>query len=157
MGSAVPSNRHPIQAMLIFFTVVLWAASFLCDIVATGSSKGTFWSDIAFYTMAAGVVGALLAAIPDFFNYLDLAKGTVRRLAMRHLVLNMAIIVLYVFNLGLRMNRPAGSEPAVLLSGVAIGLLAIRLWLGGKLESGPQVVLQPEAIDFDHDRNDLAA
>lgn len=46
----------------IYFQVGLWLFSFVADVVARGDGP---WPAIAFYTMAGGLVGALLAAIPD--------------------------------------------------------------------------------------------
>src|SRR5205823_13944919 len=117
------------------FPIALWIFSFICDIVSLNSSgNAVFWSDMAFYTMAGGVIGALLAAIPGFIDYLGLRGRQVKRIATTHMVLNLCIVVLYVFNLGMRMSRPVGGhEPGIVVSAIAIVLLAISGWLGGSL------------------------
>jgi len=113
---------------------------------------------MAFYTMAGGVIGALLAAVPGFIDYLGLRGGRVKKIAAAHMVLNLAIVVIYVFNLGLRMNRPdGGSPPGVLLSGGALVFLAISGWLGGSLVYKHGVAVEPVTELDRRDKHDLAA
>ena len=50
------------------------------------------------------------------------------------MVLNLVIVALFLFNLGIRYNASATGEMfGVLLSIVAIGLMAVSGWLGGSL------------------------
>src|SRR5262245_15578966 len=135
MASRASIYRHPIHPMIIVFPIGLWVFSFVCDLVALKRPENSvFWNDMAFYTMAGGVVGAIAAAIPGFIDYLGLHEPRVKRIATTHLVLNLVVIILYVFNLGFRLNQPV--EPrisAVLISAIAIVLLAISGWLGGSM------------------------
>ena len=121
--------------MLVVFPIGLWVFSFVCDIVALNRPENSvFWNDMAFYTMAAGVVGALLAAIPGYVDYHSLREPRVKRIAATHFVLNLVVIILYVFNLGFRLNQPIETKSsAVLISAIAIVLLAISGWLGGSM------------------------
>jgi uncharacterized membrane protein len=143
--------------MLIVFPIALWIFSFVCDIVAMRSANAAFWTDMAFYTMAGGVIGALAAAVPGFVDYLGLKGGQVKRIATVHMALNLAIVVLYVFNLGLRMSQSVdGDQSGVLISAVALVLLAISGWLGGTLVYEHGVAVEPSAIQ-QGDRFDRAA
>ena len=47
--------KHPIHPMLIVFPIGLWVFSLVCDIVFRITDR-TLWNDIAFYTMAGGLV-----------------------------------------------------------------------------------------------------
>jgi len=127
-------GRHPIHPILVDFPIALWVFSLICDLVAMKSTDSGFWSNMAFYTMAGGVVGALMAAIPGFMDYLGLRSRPVRRIATTHMVLNLVVVVIYVFNLGLRMNNPIGGrDQGIYVSVVALVLLGISGWLGGGL------------------------
>jgi uncharacterized membrane protein len=121
--------------MLVVFPIGLWVFSFVCDIVALNRPENSvFWNDMAFYTMAAGVIGALLAAVPGYIDYHSLREPRVKRIATTHFVLNLVIVILYVFNLGFRLNQPIETKSsAVLISAIAIVLLAISGWLGGSM------------------------
>jgi uncharacterized membrane protein len=144
--------------MLVVFPIALWIFSFLCDLLAQYSTgSGAFWSEVAFYTMGAGVVGALFAAVPGFLDYLSLRGGRVKNIATTHMVLNLTIVILYVFNLGLRMNRPVNEHVApVLVSAVAVVLLAISGWLGGSLVYTHGVAVEHSALT-DPESRDRAA
>jgi uncharacterized membrane protein len=82
--------------------------------------------------MIAGLLGALLAAIPGFIDMLSLT-GPTKKLALTHMALNLTVVVLFAVNIGMRIN---GSEVAGLplaLSVIAITLLAVSGWLGGQM------------------------
>jgi uncharacterized membrane protein len=158
MHTRASIRQHPIHPMLVVFPIGLWIFSFVCDLISmSGTANRLFWSDMAFYTMAGGVVGALLAAVPGFLDYLGLRERRVKRIATTHMVLNLSIVVLYVFNLGLRTNRPvSGNEPGVLVSAIAIVLLAISGWLGGSLVYKHGVAVERDS-ETDFERHDRAA
>jgi uncharacterized membrane protein len=148
--------RHPIHPMLVVFPIGLWVFSFVCDIIAASATapNALFWSDVAFYTMIGGVAGGLMAAVPGFIDYLSLKERRVKRIATMHLVLNLTIIVLYVFNLGLRSNRTIeGNESGFFISAIAIVLLAISGWLGGSLVYVHGVAVERNSeSSYRHDR-----
>jgi uncharacterized membrane protein len=136
MRSRANIYKHPIHPMLIVFPIGLWVFSFVCDLVALNSAAdaAVFWSDMSFFTMLGGVIGALAAAVPGFVDYLGLKDRRLKQIATTHMVLNLVIVALYVFNLGLRMNRSVVNfQPVVLLSAIALGLLVVSGWLGGSL------------------------
>ena len=54
---------HPIHPMLVPLPIGLWIFSFVCDLAFVFGSGAAVWSTVALYTMAGGIVGALLAAI----------------------------------------------------------------------------------------------
>jgi len=84
--------------------------------------------------MAGGIIGALLAAAPGFIDYLSLTDTRLKKIATTHLALNLFVVVLFIFNLGLRYNASPGNEMIdVVLSIIAIAVLAVSGWLGGAL------------------------
>jgi uncharacterized membrane protein len=158
MQSRASIHGHPVHPMLVVFPIGLWVFSFICDIIALNSDNAQFWNDVAFYTMAGGVVGALAAAVPGFIDFLGLRRGRVRKIATTHMVLNLAVVVLYVFNLGLRLNRPVGgSEPGVFVSAVGILILAISGWLGGSMVYRHGVAVSTAESERERVDRDLAA
>src|SRR5262249_38880070 len=107
---------------------------------ATGES----WPIVARYTMIGGIAGALLAAVPGFIDMLSLPKG-IKGIAIAHMSINLTVVVLYVVNVWLRVGNIEGRAP-LLLSVIAIGLLLVSGWLGGKMVylHGVAVQVPPE-------------
>lgn len=134
MASPASIRSHPIHPMLIVFPIALWIFSLICDIAYHGFTHNAYWKGMAFYTMIGGLVGALLAAVPGFIDWLSLRDRRVKRIATTHMLLNLTVVALFVFNLGLRYNASPDTEMfSVVLSVVGIAILAVSGWLGGSL------------------------
>jgi len=134
MGSPASIRNHPIHPMLVAFPIALWIFSLICDFIYHAGPHNVFWKGVSFYTMVAGVVGALLAAVPGFIDYLSLRDRRVKRIATTHMTLNLIVVALFLFNLGIRYNASPDNEFfGVVLSVIAIAILAVSGWLGGSL------------------------
>lgn len=124
--------RHPIHPMLIPIPIGLWLFSFVCDLLFVFGSGVSLWYTLAFYTMIGGLIGAALAAVPGFIDMLSLS-GSRKRIALAHMTINLVVVVLYALNIGLRINGAGSSTLPVILSAVAVALLAVSGWLGGHM------------------------
>jgi uncharacterized membrane protein len=125
--------RHPLHPMLIVFPVGLWLFSLVCDIAMLAGATSPGWQPAAFYTMVGGLIGALAAAVPGFIDLLSLRAASVRRIALTHMTLNLVVVALYAVNIWLRMQATTDMRLPVLLSVVAVILLAVSGWLGGEM------------------------
>ena len=128
--------QHPIHPMLITIPVGLWIFSIVCDFVALFSRDGESalaWSMIAYYTMAGGLVGALLAAVPGLIDLLSFRNRQLRKLALTHMVINLGVVALYAVNLWLRTDAPTNVVTATCLSLLGIVLLATSGWIGAEM------------------------
>jgi uncharacterized membrane protein len=136
MRSRASLRNHPIHPMLVVFPIALWIFSLLCDIVYHSGSHNPYWKGMAFLSMLCGTVGALAAAIPGFIDYLAIRNAQAKRVAMIHMILNLIIVVLFIFNLGMRFSAPADPDQqlfATILSVIGVLLMAVSGWLGGTL------------------------
>ncbi|MGE5524009.1 MAG: DUF2231 domain-containing protein [Rhodospirillaceae bacterium] len=124
--------QHPIHPMLVPIPIGLWLFSFVCDLMFVFGHGVSLWYTLAFYTMIGGLIGAVLAAIPGFIDMLSLS-GARKRIALTHMSINLAVVVLYAFNIGLRINGPEYETATVILSAVAVVLLVVSGWLGGHM------------------------
>ncbi len=144
MSSPASIRNHPIHPMLVVFPIALWVFSLVCDVVYHAGSHNLFWKSVAFYAMAGGIVGALLAAIPGFIDYLSLTDRKVRNIATTHMVLNLIVVLLFLFNLGFRYNAsPSGDLFGLVLSLIGIGFMCVSGWLGGSLVYEHRVGVAP--------------
>jgi uncharacterized membrane protein len=134
MSSPASFRSHPIHPMLVGFPIGLWVFSLVCDFIYQAGSHNVFWKGVAFYTMIGGVIGALLAAVPGFVDYLSIRDRRIKRIATIHLILNLIVVALFLFNLGVRYNAsPENEFFGVVLSIIALAFLAVSGWLGGSL------------------------
>jgi uncharacterized membrane protein len=138
--------KHPIHPMLITIPIGLWIFSLICDLVYVFGSRVETWSVVAYYTMAGGIIGALIAAIPGFIDLLSLPAG-IKRVAITHMSINLGIVVLYAVNLWMRTRSSTSFTPQW-LSLISVGLLAVSGWLGGKMVHvhGVGVQIPPEPL-----------
>jgi uncharacterized membrane protein len=119
---------HPIHPMLVAVPIGLWIFSLVCDLVHGSGALGDSWNIVALYTLAGGIAGALLAAVPGFIDMLSL-PWPIKRTALIHMGINLTVVALYAVNLWLRLH----SSTLVWLSVLGLGLLVVSGWLGGKM------------------------
>lgn len=136
---------HPIHPMLVPLPIGLWIFSLVCDLVYL--FKGTVeWSTVALYSLAGGIVGALLAAVPGLIDLLAMKGARVKRIGLWHLGINLAVVALYLANLYWRLHAGTAAGP-VLLSVLAVLMLAVSGWLGGEMVYVHKVAVDEERKD----------
>ena len=137
-----PRNRlagpygHPFHPILVTVPIGAWVASLVFDVAARLQDDGDALAVGATWLIGIGLVGALAAAV---LGLMDLSTIPPRTRAYRtgviHLVLNVAVMVLFAVNFGLRLGEdaePVGNGP-LLLTVIALGFLGVSGWLGGTL------------------------
>jgi uncharacterized membrane protein len=134
MSMSSPANikNHPIHPMLVALPIGLWIFALVCDVVFASGGSGN-WNTVAFYCVAAGIAGALLAAVPGFIDYLSIDEAAMKRIGTYHLLLNLGAVILFAINLWLRLQLPATSRVPLLLSIVGVAGLGVSGWLGGEM------------------------
>lgn len=124
---------HPIHPMLIVFPIGLLIFSLLCDLIALLSAEPAIWHAVALFTMIGGFIGALIAAMPGFIDFLSITEDRTKKVAIMHMAFNLIVVTLYGVNLWLRLNGEEINGTPLVLSLVAVGLLGVSGWLGGQL------------------------
>jgi uncharacterized membrane protein len=132
MSSPASVARHPIHPMLVVFPIGLWIFSFACDLIYYFGSGATLWNDVSYMAMAGGIIGALIAAVPGFIDFLALS-GRPRTVAAAHMTINLCLVVLFAINLLARTGGVAVDSYPIVLSIAGVIGLAISGWLGGQL------------------------
>jgi uncharacterized membrane protein len=149
MATPARLGRHPIHPILVPIPIGLFLFSFVADVVAR-SGGAPIWFDLALYTLAGGLIGALLAAVPGLIDYGTIRAPRIRRLATAHLSLNLLMVALFAASLWVRLRAPLGAAvPPTLpvwLSGIGVVILAISGWLGGEMVFVHGVGAQVEAL-----------
>jgi uncharacterized membrane protein len=124
--------KHPIHPMLVAIPIGLWLFTIVADLAYLFRLGGVGWKQAALYTIGAGIVGALLAAVPGLIDFLSITDRRVRKIGLTHMVVNLIAVTLFAVSFWLRLGDPLGGTPVAL---AVVGFLVLGLggWLGGEL------------------------
>ena len=123
---------RPIHPVVVGIPIGLCTFSVLADIIRLAGWGKPVWFDLAFYAIAAGIVGALLAAIAGLMDYVTAADARVRDIAFAHMIAALFVVAIFILTLWQRWNGDHGLFP-VALSTVGVMLLGVVGWLGGQM------------------------
>jgi uncharacterized membrane protein len=134
MQSRVRAMGHPIHPILVPFPLGLLTTSVIFDVIhlLTGSAR---WTEIAFWMIAAGVIGGLAAAGFGLIDWLAIPSGTrAKAIGLGHGLTNVIMVALFAASWLLR--APAPGDPGIfpiVLSFLGVGLASLGGFLGGEL------------------------
>jgi uncharacterized membrane protein len=123
---------HPIHPMLVTIPIGLWVFSLVSDLVYASTGNAD-WQTTAYFTLGGGIIGALIAAVPGLVDLLALREGQERRTGVLHMSLNLGIVAVQAVNFWLRSQPGASDTLPLVLSVIAVLVLAVSGWLGGHL------------------------
>lgn len=134
MDSKVKLLGHPVHPMLIVFPLGLLATAVIFDLI--GLVRGApYLFNAAYWMIAAGLVGGILAAVFGFIDWLALPVQTrAKNIGFWHAIGNAFVIVLFALSWWLR--RPSPDDPsaaALTFSFIAVLIALVSAWLGGEL------------------------
>ncbi|MEM7350369.1 MAG: DUF2231 domain-containing protein [Acidobacteriota bacterium] len=143
-GRSLRVLGHPVHPMLTAFPVALWSASLLWDVVGLVRPE-TLWSQMAFWTLALGLIAFVPTATTGFVDFLRLTPGDqVESLASRHMMASFGAASFFTVSLVVRRFEDPSSEfgLSLLLSAVGWIVLMAAGWLGGELVFGHGVAVE---------------
>jgi uncharacterized membrane protein len=123
---------HPIHPMLVPIAIGGFVLSFAADLIGLATGAAEPWSTLAYYTMIGGILAALAAAVPGLIDLLSLPAG-IKSTGVTHMAINLSVVALYACNAWMRHNDPQALKVPMILSAVAVLLLMVSGWLGGKM------------------------
>jgi uncharacterized membrane protein len=126
-------DKHPLHAVLVAFPIGLWIFSLVCDLMFRFASGEEIWHLMAWYTIVAGLIGAVAAAVPGLIDFLSIRDARAGKIGVAHLAGNAGLVVLYAINAWTRTLLAPGSVLPILLSVVGVAGLVVTGWLGGEL------------------------
>jgi uncharacterized membrane protein len=137
MKARVEVAGHAVHPMLVVFPLGLLATSVAWDICHLATQNAA-WGAVAFWTIVAGVIGGLAAAVPGFIDWLAIPRGTrARAVGLYHMVLNLMVVGLFVVSLIARWTAPLGYGTAgvgrMIWGWIGVAIAVVSAWLGGEL------------------------
>lgn len=142
MISKASVGRHPLHPMLVPLPIGLWVFSLVCDLMFHWRGNA-IWNTMALYTLAGGVVGALLAAVPGLIDLYSLKSSRAKKIGLWHMGINLSLVTMYVLNFLWRRNVSVEAIGPVILSVAAVLLLLVSGWLGGEMVYAHGVGVEP--------------
>lgn len=148
MASPASIAGHPIHPMLIPFPIALWVFSLVADIIYLWrGNPGWLW--MARWTLLAGCLGAIAAAIFGIIDYLAIENKEVKKVANWHARLNVLALLLFAASWYLRTENGSDMVNDSLTIPVAlsvIGVIAVSIsgYLGGELVFKHGVGVNPQ-------------
>ena len=141
MRSKASFRGHPIHPALIPFPFAFLTGAFLFDAAGWFADRASWWTTGG-HLAAAGIVTALVAAVPGFIDYLFTVppRSTGKRRATRHMLVNLLAVALVAVAWTMRRGMIAGPDIWILgIELVALALLIVGGWMGGVLVSRNQI------------------
>lgn len=126
---------HQIHPMLVVFPIGLFVSAIVFDIIYFVTDNPRF-AFVAYWNIAAGLIGGLLAAVFGLVDFLAIPRNTrAWRVGIAHGLGNLAVVALFAVAWALRrpdaLHLPVAT--AFTLQIVGAGLAVVTGWLGGEL------------------------
>ncbi|HKZ04727.1 MAG TPA: DUF2231 domain-containing protein [Methylomirabilota bacterium] len=138
-------GARPIHPLLVVVPLGLCIVSVIADLFRLTGLGGPAWFDVASYGIAGGVLGALIAALRGFIDYVSIRDARIRDIAFAHFVTALFVVAIYGLSLWMRWSGDQGLLP-VAVSGVGLVLLCLVGWLGGEMVHVDGVGLTDEQV-----------
>jgi uncharacterized membrane protein len=135
MRTRVRALGHPVHPMLVAFPLGLFTTAVIFDVVYAVGTNTTF-SQVGFWTVTAGLIGAVLAALTGLADWTTIPPGTrARRVGLWHGRLNALAVLAFLISWLARLGRTGHVSGGGLLTLeiIALGLAGTAAWMGGEL------------------------
>jgi uncharacterized membrane protein len=138
MKSRLQIAGHPVHVMTVGLPIGLYTAAFLAD-AAYVFTKDPFWFRMAFWCIAFGMLGNLVAILTGLPDFLALKKEVppAWNAATTHLVVGVGLLVLFGIDFALHnWGEPLPGGDTILPLLLSLGgasLLGLQGWYGGEL------------------------
>ena len=144
MKSKASIKSHPIHPILIAFPIAFFTGTLFFDILGLITREQGYWQT-AYFLEIAGVVFALLAAVPGFIDYLFTVppKSSAKKRAALHGLTNVTMVALFFIAWLYREKDIAPAYWIIALEVAGTILLMIAGWMGGTLVYRNQIGVDP--------------
>jgi nitrite reductase/ring-hydroxylating ferredoxin subunit/uncharacterized membrane protein len=135
MRSRASFKGHPLHPALIPFPFAFLVGAFAFDLLGMLLAIEAFWIT-GYYLAPAGVLMALVAAIPGAVDYFGTVppKSSGKRRATKHALANLGAVALFALAWFVRGHPQVPPELGTLVvQGAGAALLAVGGWMGGTL------------------------
>ncbi len=132
--STVAIAGHPLHPLSVIFPIAFLAAALGSDF-GYWLTRDFFWARASLWLIGLGLAGGVIAAAIGMSDFLKIERVRKRKAGWIHLILNVSLLVLTLFNFLLRLgDAEARLLPWGLLLSLVVGTLtSISGWFGAEL------------------------
>ena len=136
---------HPLHPILITLPIGFFIATFLFDLVFWQTGNQAFATG-ALWLLGAGLIGAALAAITGLIDFLGDRRIRDLSDAWHHAIGNVILVLVQLFSFYQRYRYGASAVVplGLVLSLVAVGIMAFTGWKGGEMVFRHRVAVYDE-------------
>ena len=123
MRSRASIDGHPIHPALIPFPIAFLTGALIFDLLGRVLDGPALWTTGG-YLLVAGIVGALVAAVPGLIDYLKTVppNSSGKRRATKHMIVNLSAVAF--FGVALWLRGVPSAEPGL----ATLAAAAFRVW-----------------------------
>jgi uncharacterized membrane protein len=133
--SRVKLLGHPVHPMLVVFPLGLFIAAVIFDGIYLWRGSAMFAS-VAYWNIAAGIIGGLAAAVFGLIDWLAIPSGTrAKRIGLLHGGSNVVVVLIFAAVWWMRADASdlTPTTNVFLLEVAALAIGSVAGWLGGEL------------------------
>jgi uncharacterized membrane protein len=128
MHSKVKLFGHPIHPMLVAYPIAFYTATLVTYLIYQFGGQDQFWFRVAIAATLAGVVMAVVAALPGFIDWAMGIPGETeaKTVGLRHMILNVVALVLFIILAVINTGKWDATTPSAGL-GIILALIGVLL------------------------------
>lgn len=148
MYHKIKINDRALMPVIVIYPLALYAITFGCYFIFT-LTHNPLWFKMAFVSNAAGVLMALIGALPAFLDWaLGITDtGEIKSVGLKHMLCNIIALLFFVVNLYSNSGQWNTLQPAisnaVFLAGAGLLCTLIAILISSKLEHQPRIRIYP--------------
>ena len=146
---------HPFHPLLVTIPIGTWVASLILDIASKASEDPNPYVLASRWLIGIGIIGAVLAALFGLMDLATIPRDTpAKRIGYTHMTINLLVTAAFIVSWFLRGDGGidgdgSTSTELLILSIVALAVLAVSGWLGGMMtyRYGVRVARESDQVD----------
>lgn len=128
---------HPMHPIITHFPIALLSMSLFWDVLGLWTGNSIWWN-IAYWSIAVGLITAIFAIITGLIDYVKIPQDNdVENVAMLHMIIVIVAVMMYTGSFFFRFGSPVLTGfhlyGALTFSVLGFILLVIGGWYGGEL------------------------
>jgi nitrite reductase/ring-hydroxylating ferredoxin subunit/uncharacterized membrane protein len=140
MISKANIKSHPIHPILVSFPIAFYIGTLVFDVLAIINNNVEF-AVTGKYVHIAGIIGAVLAAIPGIIDYTYTVppNSSAKKRATHHGLTNSLVLIIFIVALYLKYREDVSPYVLLAMELIGVGLTFYAGWLGGTLVHRNQI------------------